>query len=326
MKLRNPILYSLTFQLYDLLTCHHLDQNLDIFHVRTGFGNKTIIKAKKQGCITITDFGGAHPSYVDETLGYEYSLIGKCYHSHPNYRLFRTDFDCSDHIFVNSEFVKETFRQFDPENHNKISVFYRGFDPARFSPNFQHREQRIERKQPFRVACMARIELNKGVQYLLEAWKQLQLSDAELVLIGHPGPPEEYDFLMSRYAGVFTHVPFVANNDLSNFYHDFDAWSLCSLTEGSSMSVYEAMACGLPCIVSENTGSVVRHGVDGYVHKIRDVEAIKAALMKFYDNRELCISMGQQARSYIADNYTWAHYQRKLVDAYRQLGKNACVA
>lgn len=44
---------------------------------------------------------------------------------------------------------------------------------------------------------------------------------------------------------------------------------------GSTLVTYETMACGLPSIVTENSGSVVRDNMDGFVIPIRDIETLK---------------------------------------------------
>jgi len=56
------------------------------------------------------------------------------------------------------------------------------------------------------------------------------------------------------------------------------------------------------------------------------VISIKAALLALYENRPLSISMGMSAREFIASNYTWAHYQKQLVNAYLKMGPKQCAA
>ena len=56
-----------------------------------------------------------------------------------------------------------------------------------------------------------------------------------------------------------------------------DVFVFPSLFEGSAVVTYEALACGLPGIVTAEAGSVVRDGVDGLIVPARDVEALAAA-------------------------------------------------
>ncbi len=56
-----------------------------------------------------------------------------------------------------------------------------------------------------------------------------------------------------------------------------DVFVFPSLFEGSAVVTYEALACGLPCIVTPRPGSVVRDGVEGLIVPARDVEALAAA-------------------------------------------------
>ncbi len=57
-----------------------------------------------------------------------------------------------------------------------------------------------------------------------------------------------------------------------------DVFVFPSLFEGSAVVTYEALACGLPSIVTAEAGSVVRHGLEGLVVPARDVEALAEAM------------------------------------------------
>jgi glycosyltransferase involved in cell wall biosynthesis len=92
---------------------------------------------------------------------------------------------------------------------------------------------------------------------------------------------------------------------------------LPSLCEGSATAVYEALAAGLPVICTENTGSVVRHGVDGYIVPIRDVAETTDILKQLAGNPAMLARMSDSARERAAD-YTVARYGERLVAALSQ--------
>ncbi len=82
---------------------------------------------------------------------------------------------------------------------------------------------------------------------------------------------------------------------------------LPSLCEGSATAVYEALAAGLPVICTPNTGSVVRHGIDGYIVPIRDVHETAQILRQLADNPALLARMSESAR------------ERVLISPYRAM-------
>jgi glycosyltransferase involved in cell wall biosynthesis len=153
---------------------------------------------------------------------------------------------------------------------------------------------------------------------LLEAWKRLQLIDAELVIAGGIDAEIDRQFRREVPANVrwLHHVPSAAVHRL---YQSSDVFVLPSLSEGSALVIYEAMASGLPVIVTPNSGSVARDGVDGYVVPSRNVSAIAERLEWLHGHPDLRIQMGAAARHLILEKYTWQHYRRRLAAAYAAL-------
>jgi glycosyltransferase involved in cell wall biosynthesis len=90
---------------------------------------------------------------------------------------------------------------------------------------------------------------------------------------------------------------------------------LPSLADGFGMVVPQAMACGLPVIVTENVGAadIVRDGRSGFIVPVRDVEALCEKLRFLHENRDLAREMGRQARQDVICGYTWDDYGDRLV-------------
>ena len=115
------------------------------------------------------------------------------------------------------------------------------------------------------------ITQRKGIKYLLEAWDRVRRPGWKLQLLGalpeSPGPlsslPDQVELL-----GRIGHSEMPARMAAA------DVFVFPSLFEGSAVVTYEALACGLPGVVTPAAGSVVRDGIDGFVVKPRDVTAL----------------------------------------------------
>jgi glycosyltransferase involved in cell wall biosynthesis len=82
------------------------------------------------------------------------------------------------------------------------------------------------------------------------------------------------------------------------------------------------MACGLPVIVSEHTGSkeVLTDGLDSFIVPIRDVEALKEKILYFYQHPDVREEMGAAALSRV-QTLTWDLYGERAVEIYRSIGQ-----
>jgi glycosyltransferase involved in cell wall biosynthesis len=94
-----------------------------------------------------------------------------------------------------------------------------------------------------------------------------------------------------------------------------DVFVLPSLVEGFPLTALEAMASGIPTIVSENTfgSDVVHDGRNGYVVPIRDVDAIVDRLETLAADDDLRARMGAEARV-TAEQFSWDAFGRRLVE------------
>ena len=119
------------------------------------------------------------------------------------------------------------------------------------------------------------ISQRKGIKYLLEAWRRIRRPGWRLQLLG----PLPRDLGPLRpYLDEVEPLGRVAHSEMPARMAAADVFVFPSLFEGSAVVTYEAMACGLPSVVTPEAGSVVRDGVEGFVVAPRDVEALAARL------------------------------------------------
>jgi glycosyltransferase involved in cell wall biosynthesis len=103
----------------------------------------------------------------------------------------------------------------------------------------------------------------------------------------------------------------VPRSEIGNHYRWADVFLLPSVCEGSATACYEALAAGLPAIVTPNTGSVVRDGVDGFIVAPHDPRTVSARLRLLASDARLLRDMSQQARERAKD-FTLQAYGRRL--------------
>jgi glycosyltransferase involved in cell wall biosynthesis len=105
---------------------------------------------------------------------------------------------------------------------------------------------------------------------------------------------------------------------VAELYRQADVFLFPSLGEGSALVTYEAMACSLPVVVTDNAGSLARPGIDGKLVEPADAEAIATALEQLRADPARRREMGEQAHARIRP-YTWHSYGERLADTYAQV-------
>jgi glycosyltransferase involved in cell wall biosynthesis len=117
---------------------------------------------------------------------------------------------------------------------------------------------------------------------------------------------------LARYMGAFHHVPWLRHDQMPSAFRAADVFVFPSLLEGSASVVLEAMASGLPVVVTPNAGAdAVREGIDGFVVPIRSPEAIAERLDRIGADDALRERMGRAARER-AHEFTWAEFRRSF--------------
>ncbi len=234
-------------------------------------------------------------------------------------RRMQSEYEESDFIILPSTAAVRSFVEAgEPEA--KLLCALPGVDTRLFTPaSGSVLEERL-----FRVLFAGRLELVKGVPYLLSAWNLARLPASELWLVGTMLP--EMRPILSRSSPPSVRVlPCVPRSGLAAIYRSADVLVLPSVNEGFGLVLLEAMACGLPVIATVNSGApdCVVEGRNGFVVPIRDPESIAARLRWLHEHRQECRMMGREARRRVEDQFTSAHYTARLMSCYRQVAAQA---
>lgn len=150
----------------------------------------------------------------------------------------------------------------------------------------------------------------KGISYLLEAISRIPKEKAKLVVVGNYRPDDEN---IQKYKDRVTFTGSVLHSEVSKILKETDVYVFPSLGEGLSLSTLEAASCGLPLIVSENSGvnDAMTEGEEGFIIPIQSADAIEECMRRFIDSPCLIKEMGIKARK-MALSYTWNNYYNRM--------------
>ena len=153
----------------------------------------------------------------------------------------------------------------------------------------------------------------KGLADLFAAMKQVKSPGAELVVMGSPILP--LSFYRNHFAG-FTYEPPRSHEAVLQLMSSCDVLVLPSIVEGRALVQQEAMACGLPLIVTRNAGGedLIVEGETGFLVPPGAPEAIAEKIEWFLQNRDKLPGMRNAARAKAA-KLSWAAYGDQILHA-----------
>ena len=157
--------------------------------------------------------------------------------------------------------------------------------------------------------------VNKGMDYLIEACRQLQISDAAVVILG--GHAEEVVSQLSLEAYPLGYV-----NDeqrIVDVYHASDVFVLPSLSENLPNTIMEAMACGVPCVGFKVGGipEEIDHRRNGYVAEYRSAEDLARGICWILTEADY-EELSKNAVQKVVQNYSQQSVALKYLDVYHQ--------
>lgn len=268
-----------------------------------------IEKSKELGYTTVLSTV-YHPKWGIEIIKEEYSKYNLPINPNFEERIFNRQLNSlknADYLLSLSEFTKNTFVD-------------RGFDAKKIFVNPLGTNIKVIDNKPkiknskVRFLVVANAILMKGLQYLIEAWKNCKINDAELIICGNI-PPETKGILLDDIKKIdnIKYLGFVS--DPSKYYKTSSVFILTSLLEGMPRVVLDAMAFKLPVIATPIAAPNVKDGHDGIIVPTRDVKSLEKAIMYFYNNRDEIIRMGNNAANTVTE-LTWENYSRRLADIF----------
>ncbi len=303
--------YLVKDNLFDFLVSRQVPQ-ANIFHGWNNFSLLSLRQAKKKGAQIIIERASSHIVTQNNLLKREMKKFKVNFTPVNPLTLKKSvqEYLEADFVFVPSQFAYDSFLE-NGYPKVKLRLIHFGVDIKKFTP------QKNKKDNLFRAIFVGQVGIRKGLPYLLQAWQELDLKDSELLLIG-PIFPDFKDLIKNYNLRKIRFIDY--SNNLTQYYQESDLFVFPSIEEGSALVTYEAMAAGLPLIVTHNSGSLVADGQEGFIVETGSVESLKQALLKFYNNRDLLVAYSKKAREKI-EKFTWENYERNLIKTYEEIGK-----
>ena len=238
-----------------------------------GYTNDCFRWARQRGGMTFLDAGNSHPSQFWKIMSEEHQRWGCTYPpvSHAHYRRSLAMMKEVDCVLAPSRFVEESFLE---NGFSKEQIFRLPYatDLTIFRPGPPRSPDR-----PFTIINTGGLSLRKGTPYLLEALSILKKRIPGLRILLTHQVSDSIKPILARYDDLpiewsETLPPAL----LAERLRRADLFILPSLEEGMARTALEAMACGLPVILTPNTGAsdLVNEGVSGSIVPIRDSNSI----------------------------------------------------
>jgi len=287
-----------------------LDPSADVFYGCKSACLETLQMLRARGVFTLVD--QADPAAVEEDLVQiereKWPRWEKYSGSVPQsyYDRCAAEWDLADLILVYSDWTKEAIIvQGAPRE--KVIVVPLAYEstPSPFAE--------IAPKPPgdrLTVLWLGNVILRKGIQYLVEAARQLKDLPIDFVIAGEVMISEE---AVATAPPNMKFIGRIFRGDVARIYQSADLFVLPTISDSFAITQVEAMSHGLPVIATPRCGAVVTEGIDGKIVPPANADALAAAIAQLAEDRALLESMSAAARKK-AKTFTLASYGQQVHD------------
>ncbi len=237
----------------------------------------------------------------------------------------------SDQIVAISEIQKqELAEQFNIAPERKITVIPLGFNLQKFAPDPEKRSQlRIQwevASDEVAIGIVGRLTSIKNHTLFIDA-ALLAISQSEkkfkFFIVGDGELRNEIEnHIVSKggaYARSFVLTSWVKK--MEECYPMLDLVCLCSLNEGTPVSLIEAQASGIPVVTTDVGGvqNVVLNGQTGIIVPNFEAETFAKAMLEIVQNEKLHAQMSQKAIKFVMQNFSMEKLIKNTDELYKKM-------
>jgi len=295
------IRYNLSLKLLNMA----LKMDYDVMHIHgLGFLSDLapILKVIKKNKIVLSSHGGIfHTPYMDN--------FKKLYF----FTLAKLDLNFVDKIIAHSKQDKKLFSKI--SNPNKISVVNYGIDWKKLSKT----KRRSDGKT---LIYTGRLAKNKRLDKMINVLHVLvkSIPNVKLLLVGSDWGEKKSLIKLGKQLKVIKNMKFIGpvpHEKIVRYFSKADLFLLSSEYEGFGMSVVEAMASGLPAVVSniEPMKEIIKNKKNGYIVDFDNENEVAELITKLLDNKKIREKIGNEAKK-STKNYDWGNIIKKIEEIY----------
>jgi sugar transferase (PEP-CTERM/EpsH1 system associated) len=244
-------------------------------------------------------------------------------------RIFRRiSYGMADRVFTVSRELKNEVASAVGISPDTVKVIYNGVDTKRFAPDAGKRKVQREKigasGDTVVVGTVGRLDAVKDHVTLLRAAAVAVEAgyDMLVVLVGDGPQRVALERELEVLAALRDRVIFAGRTfDPAAWLCGFDIFVLPSLFEGTSNTLLEAMAAGLPSVVSRVGGNIelLEDGKSGLMFAAGDVEGLSTHLKRLAGSMELRQSLGKEAREHVEECFRLEKMLENYGELYRGL-------
>lgn len=207
-------------------------------------------------------------------------------------------------IVAVSDNVANSFKGKIPKN--KLIIINNGVDFDDFQVIRLKRKINDETKKYFTIGAVGRLVKVKQFDVLIKSFANLRekYNNIKLIIIGH-GPEFKNLKKLIQSLNLSSDIKLLTGQS-TDYYHLFDCFVQPSKFEGLSIALLEAMAIGIPCIVTSQNGvhDVIENNINGIIIKPNDNQMLENALISLCENKNKRKSLANQGLFKVKEKFS----------------------
>jgi glycosyltransferase involved in cell wall biosynthesis len=225
------------------------------------------------------------------------------------------------------EYLHQAFRWPD----EKVLIIENGIDTEFFSPQPKPqgliRELGLEPNQKV-IGSVGRLSLVKNYPVLLHAFRKVLAANpqARLLIVGDGPERTKLEQIIEQLGISKTCLLLGERFDIRDLLSCMDVFVLPSWSEGTSLSLLEAMSCARPVVASCVGGNqeIVQPDQTGFLVQPHDVHSFALSIQTLLDNRSMADRFGENCRNIVLERYRLGLMVEKYQKLYTQVVRAGC--